>query len=109
MPVSKKIMQTQFSLDPANPPGLTDQQATRLDAAPIDYSDIPELPAEFWSIRSKAQITLRLDQDVLDFFRSQGQRYQTRINAVLRAFVDAHRGRHPQASPRGPDNERPST
>jgi uncharacterized protein (DUF4415 family) len=37
----------------------------------------------------KASISLRLDQDVLQWFKAQGPGYQTRINAVLRAFRDA--------------------
>ena len=37
----------------------------------------------------KTSISLRVDQDVLEWFKSQGERYQTRINAVLRAFRDA--------------------
>ena len=37
----------------------------------------------------KTSISLRVDQDVLDWFKSQGAGYQTRINAVLRAFRDA--------------------
>jgi uncharacterized protein (DUF4415 family) len=37
----------------------------------------------------KASISLRVDQDVLEWFKSQGDGYQTRINAVLRAFRDA--------------------
>jgi uncharacterized protein (DUF4415 family) len=37
----------------------------------------------------KASISLRVDADVLEWFRSQGPGYQTRINAVLRAFRDA--------------------
>lgn len=88
MSESKKSTLTQFSLDPSSLPRLTTEQAAALDASSVDVDDIPELPAEFWSPRNKAQITLRLDQDVLDFFRSQGKRYQTRINAVLRAFVE---------------------
>ncbi len=38
---------------------------------------------------SKASISLRVDQDVLDWFKAQGTGYQTRINTVLRAFRDA--------------------
>lgn len=38
---------------------------------------------------SKASISLRVDQDVLEWFRAQGTGYQTRINTVLRAFRDA--------------------
>ncbi|WP_222622778.1 BrnA antitoxin family protein [Ramlibacter cellulosilyticus] len=37
----------------------------------------------------KASISLRVDQDVLDWFKAQGPGYQTRINTVLRAFRDA--------------------
>jgi uncharacterized protein (DUF4415 family) len=38
---------------------------------------------------AKALVSLRLDQDVLDWFKAQGPGYQTRINAVLKAFRDA--------------------
>ena len=38
---------------------------------------------------SKALVSLRLDQDVLEWFKGQGPGYQTRMNAVLRAFRDA--------------------
>ena len=37
----------------------------------------------------KAAISLRLDADVLDWFRAQGAGYQTRMNAVLRAYMEA--------------------
>ena len=37
----------------------------------------------------KASVSLRLDSDVLNWFKSQGRGYQTRMNAVLRAFKDA--------------------
>lgn len=37
----------------------------------------------------KTSISLRVDQDVLEWFKKQGPGYQTRINAVLRAFRDA--------------------
>jgi uncharacterized protein (DUF4415 family) len=40
---------------------------------------------------AKEMVTLRLDPDVLAWFRKRGRGYQTRINAVLRAFVDAQR------------------
>ena len=38
---------------------------------------------------SKTSISLRVDQDVLEWFKAQGAGYQTRINTVLRAFRDA--------------------
>ena len=42
-------------------------------------------------VGSKTSISLRLDADVLEWFKSKGPGYQTRINAVLRAFKDASR------------------
>ncbi len=67
----------------------------------IDTSDVPVLtPAQFARavvrkglkpVEAKAQVTLRIDKDVLDWFRKQGRGYQTRINALLRAYVDAHK------------------
>ena len=40
--------------------------------------------------RPKQAISVRLDADVIDFFRAQGRGYQTRINAVLRSYMKAH-------------------
>lgn len=40
-------------------------------------------------VPAKASISLRVDKDVLDWFKLQGPGYQTRMNAVLRAFRDA--------------------
>ena len=64
----------------------------------IDFSDSPPLGREFfeeavfWPGR-KRQITLRLDPDILDFFRRTGKGYQTTINAVLRKYVEAQKRR----------------
>ena len=41
--------------------------------------------------RPKQPISVRLDADVIEFFKSQGRGYQTRINAVLRSYMKAHR------------------
>ena len=67
----------------------------------IDFSDLPEVtPAMFANaivrkgfkpLPAKQQITLRIDQDVINFFREQGQGYQTKINQLLRAYMDAHK------------------
>jgi uncharacterized protein (DUF4415 family) len=40
-------------------------------------------------VSAKASIALRVDADVLEWFKSQGPGYQTRMNAVLRAFKEA--------------------
>ncbi len=68
----------------------------------VDLSDIPEVPPAVFAkglvrkglkpIGHKAQVTLRIDADVIDWFRQRGKGYQTRINSILRAYKDAHRG-----------------
>lgn len=61
----------------------------------IDLSDIPELGEEFWakaelrSPVSKKGVYIRLDSDVLDWLKSQGKGYQTRINTILRSYYEA--------------------
>jgi uncharacterized protein (DUF4415 family) len=66
----------------------------------IDYSEIPDLSTlgkEFWDkavvkkSEPKAQITIRLDWEVLAWFEAQGKGYQSRMNAVLKAYKEAHR------------------
>ncbi|MEO9963323.1 MAG: BrnA antitoxin family protein [Alphaproteobacteria bacterium] len=58
------------------------------DAAPIADEG-------FWSRAKvvmptpKQAISIRLDTDVLDFFKDEGPGYQSRINAVLRSYMDA--------------------
>jgi uncharacterized protein (DUF4415 family) len=66
----------------------------------IDLSDLPEIPPEKFAqalvrrglkpVVRKSQITLRIDADVLEWFREKGTGYQSQMNAVLRAYKDAH-------------------
>jgi uncharacterized protein (DUF4415 family) len=67
----------------------------------IDLSDCPEITPEQFakavvqrgglqSPKNKAQVTLRIDNDVLDWFKSQGRGYQTQINRLLRAYMEAN-------------------
>lgn len=72
-------------------------ELARLKAKPdsaIDYSDIPELDAAFFRTAKllmpepSQPVTMRLDKSVVEFFRKQGPGYQSRINAVLRAYVE---------------------
>jgi len=41
--------------------------------------------------QKKALLSLRVDSDVIDWFKSQGAGYQSRMNALLRAFMEAHK------------------
>ena len=62
-----------------------------------DSSDMTEL-SEAWfqqakratQLPKKSQISLRIDEDILEFFKQQGSRYQTKMHAVLRAYVDGN-------------------
>ncbi len=81
-------------------PDAIESDLKRVDALrdeDIDYSDIPELDAEFFRKARvvvpprKQQLTIRLDSDVLAWLKGGGKGYQSRINAILRAYYDAHR------------------
>jgi uncharacterized protein (DUF4415 family) len=65
----------------------------------IDLSDISELGESFFEqaelhLPVKKPVTIRLDEDVLDWFKQQGKGYQTKINKLLRSYMEsqAHRG-----------------
>ncbi len=60
----------------------------------IDTSDIPELDDAFFEnaelrLPPKQPVTLRLDADVLAWFKEGGQGYQTRINQLLRRYMES--------------------
>jgi uncharacterized protein (DUF4415 family) len=84
-------IQTLDGLSP-NPTPLVAQEKS------IDYSEIPEL-SDAWfqqakrasQLPEKKQVSLRIDEDILEFFKQQGSRYQTKMHAVLRAYVDGNK------------------
>ena len=61
----------------------------------IDYSDIPELNTKFWKSaklvrpENKKSISLRVDSEVLSFFKKKGRGYQSLMNAVLKSYAQA--------------------
>ena len=73
------------------------ERIDRMNDYEIDYSDIPELDENFWKNAKlvvpdkKARISIRLDKDILEWFKAEGKGYQTKINAVLRSYIEAHR------------------
>ena len=91
--MSKKPTSKQFGTDIERLRNMKDEE--------IDFSDIPKTTPEMWAkgvlrknfkpVERKSQLTLRLDRDVLDWFKSQGRGYQTQINALLRAYMEAHK------------------
>ena len=66
----------------------------------IDFSDRPELTPEMFAravvrrglkpVPRKEQLSIRVDSDVLEWYKKQGPGYQTRINALLRAYMQEH-------------------
>jgi uncharacterized protein (DUF4415 family) len=68
---------------------LTDAEIAR--SSPDELRDLPK---DFWDEAmpvlpaAKIPISLRVDADVLEFFRETGPRYQSRMNAVLRSYME---------------------
>lgn len=70
------------------------------DADIVRDDDAPEWTPEMFAraivkhglkpVPRKAMLSLRVDADVLAWFRAQGGGYQTRMNALLRAYMEAH-------------------
>lgn len=67
----------------------------RMRERDIDYSDLPPLDKSFLTRATvpwppvKKQLTIRVDADVLDWLKSQGRGYQTRINRILRIAMES--------------------
>ena len=70
---------------------LTDEE---IEAGMRDDPDWADFLDDDWSDAvlvvpaKKKAISIRLDEDVIDFFKAKGEGYQTRINAVLRRYMD---------------------
>ena len=66
----------------------------------IDFSDIPEVTPQMFAravvrrglkpVARKRQLTIRVDSNVLEWYKRQGPGYQTRINLLLRAYMEEH-------------------
>ncbi|MEA5593292.1 BrnA antitoxin family protein [Rivularia sp. UHCC 0363] len=70
------------------------KELQNIPSAAIDTSDIPELDDNFWENAkmvkpiTKQAISIRIDDDVLDWFKNQGKGYQSLMNTVLRSYVN---------------------
>ena len=82
---------------------LTEGENSKLQAhideeKAVEYFETPEM-SDAWfqqakratQLPKKSQVSLRIDEDILEFFKQQGSRYQTKMHAVLRAYVDGHK------------------
>ena len=90
--MKKKTISKQSETDWKRVEAMTNEQ--------IDLTETPEVSAEMFAraivrrglkiIPRKTQLTLRVDSDVLEWYKKQGAGYQTKINALLRAYMEAH-------------------
>jgi uncharacterized protein (DUF4415 family) len=70
------------------------RRVTDAEIARTSPDELRDLPAGFWDeavpvlAAAKVPISLRVDADVLEFFRESGPRYQSRMNAVLRSYME---------------------
>ena len=61
-----------------------------------NYEDNPATTKEFWKDaevfmpQHKVPVSLRLDEDIINYFKEEGGGYQSRINAVLKAYINTH-------------------
>ncbi len=93
MPIVRKTLK---DLSPIPQSRIDELEA--MDESTIDYSDIPELDADFWEnaelhgpVENKEAVSLRLDPEVLEWFKTHGKGHTTRMAAVLRQFYEHHR------------------
>jgi uncharacterized protein (DUF4415 family) len=88
--IREKIARGESKTDWARVDAMTDEEIEAQMRDDPDWSDFMDID---WSNATivypveKQAVSIRLDSDVLDFFKKQGKGYQTRINAVLRSYV----------------------
>lgn len=88
--VREKLKQGESKTDWSRVDAMTDEdigKAIRDDPDWADFQDVNWSKAEWVIPVEKKSISIRLDTDIIDFFKASGKGYQTRINAVLRHYM----------------------
>ncbi|MBN1582989.1 MAG: BrnA antitoxin family protein [Anaerolineae bacterium] len=73
------------------------ENLSQMSDAEIDYSDTPPLTERFfqeaklWQPRPKVTVTVEMDADVLEWFKSESDNWEARLQAALRLYVEAHK------------------
>ena len=83
-----------------NKPSETDwKRVDEMTDEEIDTSDIPPLDDSFFAkaklrMPNQVSVTMRVDADLLEWFKAQGEEYESLINTVLRSYVEDHNEHH---------------
>lgn len=97
---TKKHVVSYSSLDDMPEPKPLSKRVKALTEKEIETviaDDSDAIPSGFWDEATlvmpseKVKVGIRLDSDVLEWFKGAGKGYQTRINAVLKSYMDAHK------------------
>lgn len=70
------------------------QKLQQEDDSDIDYTDSPPTTNEFWENAKvvmphhKVHLSVRFDDDIVEYFKRAGRGYQSRMNAVLRTYIN---------------------
>lgn len=87
----ERAQQGESRTDLARIDAMTEAELEQAIASDPDWADIPENwyeQAEAVMPKPKVPVSIRLDADVIEYFRSTGRGWQTRVNAILRAYRD---------------------
>lgn len=88
--LAKRARGEKSQTDWARVDAMTDEDIERAIADDPDWADFKDIDwskAKVVIPNPKKSISIRVDEDVIDFFRATGKGYQTRINAVLKHYV----------------------
>jgi uncharacterized protein (DUF4415 family) len=91
-----QMAQRESRTDMARLRQMTEAELEASIASDADWKDVPKdwhLKAQAAMPVPKRLLSLRLDADVIEWFRQQGTGYQTRMNAVLRSFMEHEAGK----------------
>lgn len=88
---SDTVRYTAAELNEMRRKGQDKTDEARLESAPEDEDDFDWARAEVGIPAPKQQLTVRFDSDLVRWFKSQGVGYQTRMNAVLRRYMETHK------------------
>lgn len=94
--IREKVAKGEDRTDWARVAALTDEQimaAMRDDPDWAEFMDVDWSKATVIYPAPKKAVSIRLDEDVIDFFKKSGKGYQTRMNAVLRHFMTEQKNR----------------